>query len=631
MCGVVGLVTRPGKSTDLLRAKRDAILEQLRHRGPDSAGQYQDGSVWLGHVRLSILDLTSAGNQPMATPDGRLVICYNGEVYNFRELADSLALHGLQSHSDTEAILGAFAKFGIAAVPRFNGMFAFAIYDRQRKKLWLVRDRLGIKPLYYRVDDHGFAFASEIKALLAMNSATPECDLASLHEWLFYGNTLGERTLYQGIRKLLPGHYLELDLATFECHIEEYWAPKQQTELLQVEASTGDLIAETRRLLEQAVKRQLVSDVPVGIFLSGGIDSSAITAFASKHYGGRISTYSAGFDFDKGINELPKARRVAQFYGTEHHEIHISGVEIADIVEKMVCHHGMPFSDAANLPLYLLSSRIKDTTKVVLQGDGGDEMFGGYSRYTTLRFYKTARALAKLGRWANYLTPRNARFYRRQRYINALAPDDPVKVMALLLTEEDGYSNPAAIFAPEIRRQIMEADPFARYRECQSYFTGEDLVNQMLLVDAMIILPDIFLEKVDRATMAASVEARVPFLDNDLVDFCMRLPGPQKVRFGQKKWLLKKALERTVPDDVLYGKKTGFGVPYGYWLRGVLKPLFFDQLQLFNKRQPGVLDEITIHALYDEHVSRRRDRSFLLWKLLNFMIWANQTRVCFTS
>jgi len=526
-------------------------------------------------------------------------------------------------------VLRAFAKLGANSSKLLNGMFAFAVYDKQAKKVWLVRDRLGIKPLYYRLNEDGLSFASEIKALLALDDRASRCDLSAVHEWLYYGNTLGERTLYQGIHKLLPGHYLELDLATFSSKIECYWSPIQYAECDKHPGSVDERIQQTRNLLEQAVKRQLVSDVPVGVFLSGGVDSSAITAFASRHYAGKLATYSVGFDFDEGVNELPKAKATAALYGTDHHELHISGFEIADVVEKMVDHHDMPFSDAANIPLYLLSSRISDTTKVVLQGDGGDEMFGGYSRYTTLSYYKTARALPKLGRVANALTPRNTQYYRRQRYINALAPDDPAEVMALLLTEEDGRSSPATVFSPEVRRQVMEADPFARYRECQNYFKGEDIVNQMLFVDAMIVLPDIFLEKVDRSTMAVSVEVRVPFLDNDLVDFCMRLSGPQKVRFGQKKWLLKKALKEVVPNDIFYGKKTGFGVPYGYWLRGALKPLFLDQLQTFQSKHPGVLDNAAIQAMYDEHISRRRDRSFLLWKVLNFTIWANRISVRF--
>jgi asparagine synthase (glutamine-hydrolysing) len=624
MCGITGIVVRPGNGLGLTTKKKSVILDSIRHRGPDTQGQFTDGRVWLGHVRLSILDLSDAASQPMTIGDGRYVICYNGEVYNFAELARQLDLNDLRSNSDTEVVIRAFAKLGVDSIKLLNGMFAFAVYDKQAKKVWLVRDRLGIKPLYYRFDENGLSFASEINAL---DGQEFQCDLSVVHEWLYYGTTLGERTLYQGIRKLLPGHYLELDLATFSSKIECYWSPTHYLGCDKYTGSVDERIQQTRNLMERAVKRQLVSDVPVGVFLSGGVDSSAITAFASRHYAGKLATYSVGFDFDKGINELPKAKEIARLYGTDHHELHISGFEIADVVEKMVGHHGMPFSDAANIPLYLLSSRINDTTKVILQGDGGDEMFGGYSRHSTLSFYKTARVLAKLGNLVNGLMPRNSQYYRRQRYINALAPDDLAGVMALLLTEEDSGSNPAAVFAPDFRRKIVSADPFTRFRECQSYIKGEDIVNQMLLVDAMIILPDIFLEKVDRSTMAASIEVRVPFLDNDLVDFCMRLSGPQKVRFGQKKWLLKKALKGVVPEDILYGKKTGFGVPYGYWLRGALKPLFFDHLQTFQNNHPGVLDSASIQSLYDEHTSRRRDRSFLLWKILNFMIWANHNRV----
>jgi len=624
MCGITGMVVPQGNGLGLTAKKKCDVLDSIRHRGPDTQGQFADDQVWLGHVRLSILDLSDAASQPMETPDGQYVICYNGEVYNFAELARQLDLNDLCSHSDTEVVLRAFAKLGVDSIKLLNGMFAFAVYDKQAKKVWLVRDRLGIKPLYYRFDKNGLSFASEINALDAQEL---QCDLSVVHEWLYYGTTLGERTLYQGIHKLLPGHYLELDLATFSSKIECYWSPTLYSGCEKYTGSVDERIQQTSNLMEQAVKRQLVSDVPVGVFLSGGVDSSAITAFASRHYAGKLATYSVGFDFDKGINELPKAKQIAQLYGTDHHELHISGFEIADVVEKMVEHHGMPFSDAANIPLYLLSSRINDTTKVVLQGDGGDEMFGGYSRHSTLSFYKTTRVLARLGNLVNGLTPRNSQYYRRQRYINALAPADLAGVMALLLTEEDSGSNPAAVFAPDFRRKIVSADPFARFRECQSYFEGEDIVNQMLLVDAMIILPDIFLEKVDRSTMAASVEVRVPFLDNDLVDFCMRLSGPQKVNFGQKKWLLKKALKGVVPEDILYGKKTGFGVPYGYWLRGALKPLFFDHLQTFENNHPGVLVRTTIQSLYNEHTSRRRDRSFLLWKILNFMIWANHSGV----
>ena len=565
----------------------------------------------------------------MESDDGNTVIVFNGEVYNFKELARQLALEGLRSHSDTEVVLCSFSKLGVESLTLFNGIFAFAIYDKQKQKVWLVRDRLGVKPLYYGFQDGCLSFGSEIKALLASRIQAPQCDMSAIHEWIFYGATLGESTLYAGIHKLLPGHYLELDLKTFRSKCFCYWSPPQYDEI-QTHGSTKEHIHKTRELLEQAVKRQLVADVPVGVFLSGGIDSTAITAFASRHYSGTIATYSAGFDFDKGVNELAKARAVAKLFATDHHEIYIQGTMIGEIAEKMVEHHGMPFSDAANIPLYLLASKINGATKVVLQGDGGDEMFGGYRRYSTLSFYRGARVLAKFGSFINQFTPRDSRYYRRQRYLTALGTHDPAETMALLLTEEDPQRKPASIFSADIRRQFVSQDPFARYRACQRLFKGKDILSQMLLVDAMIILPDIFLEKVDRATMAAGIEARVPFLDNDVVDFCMRLSGPQRVSLGRKKWLLKKALKGIVPDFVLFGEKVGFGVPYGYWLRSALRTLFFDQMQAFQMRHPGVLDSTVITVLYDEHTSQKRDHSFLLWKILNFMVWVNRFRIRLT-
>lgn len=629
MCGIVGKISRLGGSIQVSPDRAEEILDRIRHRGPDAMGQYTDEAVWFGHVRLSVLDLSEAGRQPMTIRHDSLVISYNGEVYNFAEVAAALDINDLRSHSDTEVILSAFAKLGVDSIPLFNGMFAFAIYDRVARKVWLVRDRLGIKPLYYRFDEDGFSFSSEIKGLLAASDRVSECDLAAMHEWLYYGNSLGERTLFQGVKKLLPGHFLELDLETFETTLVCYWSPTKCLEVAPITMPVRQRAQKARDLLEQAVKRQLVSDVPVGVFLSGGVDSSAITAFASRHYRGKLSTYSVGFDFDEGINELPTARKVAQLYGTDHHELHVSGFEIADTVVKMVDHHDTPFSDAANIPLYLLSSKVNGSTKVILQGDGGDELFGGYSRYTTLSFYRAARSIAWFGSVVNRFLPNGHGTHRRERYINALRAENPAEVLALLLTEEDRHEGLTRIFGSDVRQTIARSDPFARYRACYAQFATEDAVNQMLLVDAMIILPDIFLEKVDRATMAASIEVRVPFLDNDLVEFCMRLSGPQKVSLGRKKWLMKKALKGVVPDYVLYGKKTGFGVPYGSWLRDALKPLFFDELNSFQGRNPGVLDGAVIQEIYKDHVSRRRERSFLLWKILNLMIWANRKKIEF--
>jgi asparagine synthase (glutamine-hydrolysing) len=623
MCGIVGRVEHP-EASHPGRTDYDGVVQTIRHRGPDMEGEYRVGPVWFGHCRLSILDVSSRASQPMATEDGRFVLCYNGEVYNFAELADSLGLHGLRSTSDTEVVLRAFASRGLASLRMLNGMFAFAMHDTAAQKVWLVRDRLGIKPLYYQVDEAGLSFGSEIAALLALDDRPAACEVPALHEWLYYGTTLGARTLVQGVQRLLPGHYLELNLRDFSMEIRSYWSASEYASKPKFPGNERVRIERTRDLLSTAVARQLVSDVPVGVCLSGGVDSAAITAFASRHYDGRLATYSVGFDYESGKGELPEARALATHFGTDHHEIHVAGVDIADVVERMVDHHGTPFSDAANIPLYLVGKHLAGRTKVVLQGDGGDELFGGYNRYRVLHRYRAARVLARAARYAIRLTPRSVSYHRRARFFNALAPRDPAEVMALLLTEEDGRADPTAVFQPEFRRMVRLSDPFARYREVQRPFAAEDLVNQMLFIDAQVILPDTFLEKVDRSTMASSIEVRVPFLDHDLVDFCFRLSGKQKLPGGKRKWLLKKALEGIVPADVLTRKKKGFGVPYGQWLRGPLRPLFHDHLVTFTRREPEILDERVIASLFAEHVERRRDRSFLLWKMLNFMVWSNR-------
>lgn len=632
MCGIAGLVRRePGIQT--FSAERAArVLASIRHRGPDAQGSYTGNQLWLGHVRLSILDLSSAGNQPMATANENFVIVYNGEVYNFKKLAAELSLSDLRSSSDTEVILRAFEKLGVASLEKLNGMFAFALYDKRAQKLWLVRDRLGIKPLYYRIDNQGLIFGSEIKSIIGLMDEAPMCDLSSLHEWLYYGNTLGGRTLYQGIQQLQPGHYLELDLTSFSWRIEEYWSLRRQSiGSSTVRSSAEEMIAETRRLLEEAVRRQLVSDVPIGVFLSGGVDSSAITAIASRYYGGRLATYSAGFDDLNGVDERPKARRVAAHFGTDHHELHIQGGGLADLVEKMVHHHDMPFSDAANIPLYLMAAQISAKTKVVLQGDGGDELFGGYRRYVSLRHHALLRRIARWGSGLDGLMP-DSIFYRRvRRYMHAYAADDLATTMARLLTPVDPHSSPEAIFAPRLLEELGKVDPFSRYRECQPYFAQHDIPNQMSLVDLMIELPDIFLEKVDRATMAASLEVRVPFLDHDLVDYVVRIPANRKMPWGRKKWLLKEALRGLVPDDILYGPKTGFNVPFGYWLRTALKPLFFDHLATFDREQPGVLNLPEVRGMYTAMEGGDYDRSNTLWNLLNLMIWCNRLKVAIAA
>ena len=607
--------------------RMEQALASIRHRGPDAEGQYARGNVVLGHRRLSILDLSEAGRQPMQTDDGRFVISYNGEVYNFRELARAHSIGGLRSGSDTEVVLRLFAQRGAACFAELNGMFAFALLDNRERKLWLVRDRLGIKPLYFLLDRDRLVFASEVKGIAALAPGQQDCDLAGLHEWLYFGNPLAGRTLYDGIRQLLPAQYLELDLDSFAHSVRTYWSVAEQASRSTPPPSLDQAMESTRQLLEQAVKRQLVADVPVGLFLSGGVDSSALTAFASRHYGRRLATYSAGFDFSRGESELPIARRVAEHFGTDHHEIQIAGEGLGDLIEGLVHHHDMPFADAANIPLALMASRISAHTKVVLQGDGGDELFCGYGRYFTLNRYRSMHALAKLASPFAGLLPKSELGYRIRRYVHAVGAEDLATTLALLLTSEDRAIGPARVFAEPFRKAVERSDPFARHRECLALFGREDRVNLMSFVDMLITLPDTFLEKVDRATMAASLEVRVPFLDHDLVDFAIGLPGSLKAPGGERKWLLKRALQGVVPDEVLAGRKKGLTVPYGEWLQGVLRPLFSDHLATFTRRYPGVLDVAHINRLFEQTAAGRRDDSYMLWKLMNLTVWANRTNV----
>jgi asparagine synthase (glutamine-hydrolysing) len=632
MCGIAGFVARTRGVPPIDASRARAVLDSIGHRGPDARGEFADGNVWLGHLRLSILDLSSAGNQPMSTRDGRFVITYNGEIYNFKDLAGELALTGMRSSGDSEVALRAFELLGIDALAKLNGMFAFAIFDRQARKLWLVRDRLGIKPLYYRIDSQGLAFGSEIKAIRGLAGGTTVCDLPLLHEWLYYGNTLGGRTLHRGIQQLLPGHCLELDVNSFAHRVKAYWSLSAHVSGVSRPAVSADqAIVETKRLLDAAVRRQLVSDVQVGVFLSGGVDSSAITAIAAKHYPGRLSTYSAGFDDIDGVDERPKARRVAAAYNTDHHELHIRGGDLADLVEKMVHHHDQPFSDAANIPLYLMAREIRGTTKVMLQGDGGDEVFGGYRRYVSLRYRPLILPFAPLARRLPGAVARSPYGYRAQRYMHAYGAGDLASTMGRLLTTKDETRHPTGVFTPWVREIVERADPLARYRECQPLYAREDVPNQMSLVDLTVELPDIFLEKVDRATMAASVEVRVPFLDHDLVDYVVTLPGAVKMPWGRKKWLLKQVLKDLVPDDVLNGPKTGFRVPYGFWVRKALKPVFFDHFARFQRLWPNVLDAAEVERLYTATGGGSHDRADTLWKLLNLMIWVNNSSVVLES
>jgi|688.fasta_scaffold10729_6 asparagine synthase (glutamine-hydrolysing) len=622
MCGICGYIASNSFHRDNFTITK--MISTLEHRGPDNKNYFLNDNVALGHTRLSILDLSSEANQPMQSQNGNFIIVYNGELYNYRELRHELLQRGyiFNTNTDTEVVLNGYDAWGDNFFIRMNGIFSFAIWNQSEKELTIVRDRFGVKPLYYSYVNGDLVFASEIKALLASNLISASLNYESLHEFLYYGNPIGSKTLFKGIKKLKPGNYIKLS----NNKIKEfsYWNFNLIKERV---VNENDAIDDIKYLFDAAIKRQLVSDVPVGVFLSGGIDSTCITAFAVKHYQGTLSTYSCAFDFDLGVNELAKARKVAKFYGTNHNELFIEGKNIGDVVSNLIHHHDEPFSDAANIPLYLLSKSVSKYHKVILQGDGGDELFGGYRRYNTLNNYNYWKFFSPIINGLISFFPKSPRTKQYSRFLEAMMQNDDAMRMALLLTVETIKDTPIEIFNSKFKKILYSSDPFSVYKQINSNLTTLNLVQKMLLTDMQVILPETFLEKVDKSTMANSVEVRVPFLDNDLAEYVMSLPSTMKIKHGQKKYILRRAMRGIVPDYILDAPKTGFGVPFGNWLKS---PLRNYMLEVFNDPyivKLEIFDYSKLNNLIQLHLNNKQNNGFLLWKLLNLCIWLKSYKV----
>ncbi len=607
ICGIVDFDSAPEEST------LDEMVATLRHRGPDGNGVHVAGPVGLGHTRLSIVDLSETGRQPM-TRDG-VVMVYNGELYNSHALRGELEAlgHQFRGTSDSEVLLAAFNEWGTAVFPRLNGMYAAAFWDGRR--LTLVRDRFGIKPLFIARTARGLVFGSEPKAILAAERTESRLDYAALHEFLYYGTALGKRTLFADIQCVLPGHAVVFDVEGARVH--QYWDPATLApQFLGVDGA----IEGVRDRLDTAVSDHLMSDVPVGVFLSGGIDSSAIAILAAKHYGGRLQTFTAGFDFAGAVDEMPQARALAKELGTDHHELRVTGGDLAAVIEKLVIAHDQPFSDAANIPLYLLCEAVGSSVKVILQGDGGDEIFAGYRRYAQTTWSRSLRALSR-GR--RLIVGEGIHQDRALKMLDAFALRDPALRIAAITTQER-LGRPLEVLAPGVRSRVEASDPFARFREVVESLHHLGPVQQHLYADAQILLPDVFLEKVDKPTMAHSVEIRVPMLDANLASFAMALPAGYKVRRNQKKWVLRQALRGIVPAHILDAPKQGFGVPYADWLRTSLRPWMQEVLFDSSFADWGVVDPKALQSTVDDHVSGRRNRGFFLYKMVNLALWKDR-------
>ena len=606
MCGIAGLLRVDGVAADIAAVRH--MAQTLRHRGPDGSGAFAQGAVALGHTRLSVLDLSAQGSQPMHSADGRFVLAYNGEIYNFRDLRRILEAkgHRFRSRSDTEVVLCACMEWGLDCFRRLEGMFALALWDGEEQRLTLARDRFGIKPLYYCNTGRSWVFGSEVKALLASAEAPSHMDWAGLHEYLHFGTTLGESTLFQGVSKLPPGHALTLSAAG--ANLAPY---ASALDAALVEDDQSSAAGKVRKLLEKAVASHLVSDVPVGLFLSGGLDSSAIAAFAGKHYGGRLRTYAAGFDFEPHGSELPWARQVAERFNTDHQELHISGADAAPVLERLVGSHDLPFSDPASIPLYLLCAALKgEGLKVVLGGDGADELFGGYGRYRHALAGDAPRGQrgAQLGSWS-ILVRTDATF------------------MARFFSADRAAAPLLRLVAPEVRRQLQATDPFRRYREHHRRLKHLSLVQRMMHMDCAIRLPDRYLEKVDRASMAHGVEVRVPMLDPGLAAYALGLPVAYKVRPKVGKLVLRQALRTLLPAEVLIRPKVPFRVPVEHWLCTSWAEYLSSVLLDGAAARSGLFDNAALERVVQRHVRRQANHGRLLFQLLSLALWVSMYRV----
>jgi asparagine synthase (glutamine-hydrolysing) len=575
--------------------------------------------------RLSIIDL-AGGHQPIWNEDESRCIVFNGELYNFQDLRPELEARGhrFRTHSDTEVVLHAYEEWGADCLRRFNGMFALAVWDGPAATLFLARDRIGEKPLYYYQDADRLVFASEIKAILADRTVPRQISPEGLANFLAFGHAVAPATIYRNIFKLLPGHFLLVHAGSVR--VAPYWDVGSESPLAQgATLSEEDYAGRILSLLDDSVRRRMVADVPVGAFLSGGVDSSAIVALMKRHATGPVKTFSLGFQIGGAYNELADARRVAEALKTEHHELLVEHVDLVQTLRTLVYHYDEPFGDPAGFPVYLLSRFAREHVKVVLCGDGGDELFGGYRRYAADRLAGLYQCLpGRLTRsWIPGVVHRLKGLRRVKRAVRALPIADPARRYASWLT----------LFTPEMQAELLReglaaqltgydpAWPYPRYYHALNGNSSGDHLNRLMYVDLKTWLVDTYMEKTDKATMACSLEARLPLLDHRLVELAFQIPGRLKIRGRRMKWIFKQAVQSLLPREVLEKPKHGFEVPTAPWFRGELRGFAADILFDPRTRARGYFRTEAVERLWSEHLSGRHVWDEHLWLLLNFELW----------
>lgn len=638
MCGFVGFFSK----TDFFALSQDIVEAngELGHRGPDATGTYfdQEGGVGLAHRRLSIIDLSDAGAQPMQSSDGQTVIAYNGEVYNFKDLRKQLQECGYHfvSQTDTEVVLYAFKEWGTDCFNHFVGMFAIAIWDRPTNRLIICRDRIGIKPLYYYYDGRIFLFSSELKALMAFKRYPKRIDEEAIPLFLHYQYIPAPKTIFTYTHKLCPGTYLEYN--GLELSVKRYWGSVDPLPNLPADLDKEEegKIDELDHLITRAVSDRLVSDVPLGALLSGGIDSSLVVALMQKVHPTPVRTFTIGFD-EQHYNEAPWARKVAEHLNTDHTELYVSPVEALNTIEKLPDIYNEPFADASAIPTFLVSKLTRSHVTVALSGDGGDEQFMGYARYWMTRAMRDGLGcLPKLVKrqLANVLNKLPTHWIawcyalcrdslpHRLRVENF--PDKWQKLILQLKQERvsELYRMSICVWPNnELNDLIGYPLPESHYESLFNATSGRPTLSRLMTVDQNTYLPDCLLTKVDRASMAASLEVRVPLLDHRVVEFTHRLPVSLKYRNGNGKYLLKEVLARYVPRNLYERPKMGFGVPIDHWFRKELKELLLDYLSPTSLNAEGRFNAVLIEKKIKEHLSGRVNHHHRLWAILMWQMW----------
>jgi asparagine synthase (glutamine-hydrolysing) len=620
MCGIAGAV-----SFDPARPVTEPLLSQmiatLRHRGPDDGGVWTDGVAGLASRRLAVIDLSPRGRMPMANEDGSLHISFNGEVYNFQSLRPGLESRGhrLQSNTDTETILHLYEEEGTDCLRRLRGMFAFVLWDAPRRTLFVARDRLGKKPLFYYHGVRSFVFGSEPKALLQHPDVPAEPDPIAIHHYLAYGYVPSPASAFAGIRKLPPAHYLLVRDGQVSVH--RYWSLRYRDKL---RGSDAELTEQAMAVLQEAVRLRLISDVPLGALLSGGIDSGTIVALMRRLTGGPIRTFSIGFEQPE-YDELAYARQVAARFETEHHE-EVVRPSAAEILPRLVWHYNEPFADSSAVPTFAVSRMARQHVTVALTGDGGDESFLGYDRYLATELTRRAasvprpvrRGLAGLTNLFPQGSPKSVG-YRLQRLVGVLDLPPRRQYSRWMACADDQARSD--LYAPEFAALLNGTDPVSLLERAYDASDAPTFVEASAHADVQLYLPDDLLVKMDIASMANSLEVRSPLLDHEVVEFAARLPRRLKLRGLVQKYLLKRAMKGVLPDAVLRRKKMGFGVPIDHWLRGELREMAHDVLLGQRARGRGYFRPDAVRRYLDEHTRAERRHHTVLWSLLMLELW----------